>query len=422
MEGKSRTSNCCQRGEKMKSRKVLCYGDFHFLSEPILIGTLNEDFVGGKSIYSFEFSPSFLMKGFSFTISPQLEMISGRQFPSNGKLFGFLGDSSPDRWGRALIRKRFLLEKKDMKTISELDYLLGCADETRMGALRFSFSEKGLFESFDNLPVPPIAGLRELEAMSMDYERNDINSKWLENLAIQGSSLGGARPKATVKDVDNRYFVAKFPSMHDRYDIGGFEYVVSLLARRAGIKVPDKVNVDKFFSIDKHTFLSSRFDRSSDGKRIHTASAMTLAGKEDGDEASVLDLVDIIEQYSSDVEADLCEMFKRVVFSFAVNNTDNHLRNHSFVLLKDGWRLAPMYDVNINPDGHIFALSLDGYDYDWTREGIINIAGYFRLSKDDAKSIMDMVSNAVPFFQYESKRLGLSSSEIGMYEKMIRTI
>ncbi len=328
---------------------------------PTLLGRLRCGFVRGQETFSFEYDPAWLTSAeSSFSLDPDLALYRGRQYvPLNKQLFGLFSDSCPDRWGRLLMKRKEAIDarKEDRKPrkLTEGDFLLGVYDESRMGALRFSLEEGGEFLSNDKaFATPPWVNLRTLENASIAFENDEsgLNEKWLRELLAPGSSLGGARPKATVQATDGALWIAKFPSKHDEYNSGAWEKVVHDLARLCGLDVPESKL--ETFSKTGSTFLVKRFDRNG-SRRIHFASAMTLLGKTDGasaaDGSSYLDLAAFIRANGASPRQDLVELWKRIVFSMAVSNTDDHLRNHGFLLTPTGWRLAPLYDVNPVPSG-----------------------------------------------------------------------
>ena len=311
-------------------------------NEPSLIGTL---FVGGgkgKQVVSFEYDDEWLNDlSNNVSLDPDLRMFKGRQYAPTGKnLFGVFEDSCPDRWGRLLMKRREAIiakkEERKPRTLSEVDFLIGVYDETRMGGLRFSTSKGGAFLSDDKeLATPPWTTLRKLESASLAFEKNDdgMEEKWLKQLVAPGSSLGGARPKASVLAPDGSLWIAKFPSKHDDINVGAWEMVVHDLAVMCNLNVPEAKLEN--FSKNGSTFLIKRFDREGD-KRIHFASAMNLLGKTDGANAtegsSYMEIASIITAYSATPQKDLGELWRRIVFNMAVSNTDDHLRNHGFLL------------------------------------------------------------------------------------------
>ena len=337
--------------------------------EPSLIGTLFVDGGKGKQVVSFEYDDEWLNDlSNNVSLDPDLRMFKGRQYAPAGKnLFGVFEDSCPDRWGRLLMKRREAIiakkEERKPRTLSEVDFLIGVYDETRMGGLRFSTSKGGVFLSDDKeLATPPWTTLRKLESASLAFEKNDdgMEEKWLKQLVAPGSSLGGARPKASVLAPDGSLWIAKFPSKHDDINVGAWEMVVHDLAVMCNLNVPE-AKLEKF-SKNGSTFLVKRFDRDGD-KRIHFASAMNLLAKTDGANAtegsSYMEIASIITAYSAAPQKDLAELWRRIVFNMAVSNTDDHLRNHGFILVKDGWSLSPLYDVNPNIYGDTLSLNVD---------------------------------------------------------------
>jgi serine/threonine-protein kinase HipA len=327
-----------------------------FSETPLPLGRLYANNSRGREIYSFEYSAEWLSSKYnSIMLDPDIGFTRGRQYLTDKPLFGIFADSCPDRWGRLLIKRRetiYAIEHNiPPRSLTEADYLLGVYDETRMGALRFTTEEDGQFLSSDtSLCAPPWTTLRALENASLSFEsgKKSDEKKWLEQLLAPGSSLGGARPKASVQAPDGSLWIAKFPSKHDEWNTGAWEMAVHKLAEKCGLNVPDaKLET---FSRNGSTFLVKRFDRKGT-RRIHYASAMALRGKTDGNSSeatSYLDIASFIKTYGASPKNDLRELWKRIVFNMAVSNTDDHLRNHGFILNETGWVLSPMFDVNPN--------------------------------------------------------------------------
>ncbi|MGN1170323.1 MAG: type II toxin-antitoxin system HipA family toxin, partial [Lachnospiraceae bacterium] len=282
---------------------------------PSLLGTLYVDGGRGKQIVSFAYAEEWL-KDLTNNVSldPDLGMFKGRQYtPADKVMFGVFEDSCPDRWGRLLMKRREAIiakkEQRKPKTLTEVDFLIGVYDENRMGGLRFSTSKGGAFFADEKeLATPPWTTLRKLEAASLAFEKNDdgMEEKWLKQLIAPGSSLGGARPKASVLAPDGSLWIAKFPSKHDEINVGAWEMVVHDLAVMCNLNVPEAKLEN--FSKTGSTFLTKRFDRHGD-RRIHFASAMTLLGKKDGADSSegvgYLDIAHIIKGYSASPKKDL---------------------------------------------------------------------------------------------------------------------
>ena len=382
---------------------IYVYSDWNGRA-PKLMGTLHTAKIRGKELLSFEYSKHWIGSAeTSFMFDPDLHFYEGRQYIPSGKtLFGMFSDSCPDRWGRLLMnRKEAIQAKKEgrkPRVLTESDYLLGVFDETRMGALRFSLEEGGPFLSADeNLPVPPWATLRALESASLEFE-NDENGqeeKWLDQLLAPGSSLGGARPKASVLAPDGALWIAKFPSKHDEWNSGAWEIVVHDLAIKCGLSAPE-AKLETFSGIGG-TFLVRRFDREKD-RRIHFSSAMTLLGKVDGDGAqgtSYLDIASFIKSNGASPKQDLYELWMRVVFNIAVSNTDDHLRNHGFLLTERGWTLSPQYDVNPSIYGNTLSLNVNADDNSAVFELAHETAEYYGISNSDAKNKVAEISSTV---------------------------
>jgi serine/threonine-protein kinase HipA len=306
-------------------------------------------------------------------------------------------------------------ENRRARVLNEIDYLLGVHDLYRMGALRFKRVMDGPFLDNDNkLAAPPIARLRELEhAARQVEEKSDPDDpdylKWLYMLIAPGSSLGGARPKASVIDENDALWIAKFPSRHDEYDVAAWEYVVHQLALRAGIPM-SQCRIETFNG-PYHTFITQRFDRAPDS-RLHFSSAMTQLGHYDGDnDASYLELAEFLVKEGSDTEGDLAQLWRRIVFNIAVSNTDDHLRNHGFIYQQGGWKLSPAYDINpITPaDGlHLFITDNDNrLDFGLAME----VIDFFRLKPSQAENIQDEVLAAVRNWRADATALKIGREE-----------
>lgn len=390
---------------------------------PSKIGTLYVDGGKGKEIISFEYDEKWLADLENAVLfDPDLALFRGRQYaPVDKSMFGVFADSCPDRWGRLLMKRReaILAKKEERKPrrLTDMDFLLGVYDETRMGALRFATVEGGLFVSDDKaLATPPWTTLRKLESASLAFEKNEdgMEEKWLKQLLAPGSSLGGARPKASVIALDGSLWIAKFPSKNDDMNVGAWEMVVHDLAMMCGLNVPEAKLEN--FSKTGSTFLTKRFDRVGE-QRIHFASGMTLLGKNDGahaaDGSSYLDLVSLIRMHGATPKKDMQELWKRVVFNMAVSNTDDHLRNHGFILSKEGWILSPAYDLNPNADGDVLSLNVDAnsnlIDFDLA----LSAARLYEMSEKQAKEEVDEIKYTVEMnWRKLADRYGLSRSEM----------
>ena len=405
-----------------EERTIYVYENWRAES-PTLLGRLRCGFVRGQESFSFEYDPTWLASAeSSFSLDPDLALFRGRQYvPLDKQLFGLFADSCPDRWGRLLMKRKEAIDarKEDRKPrkLSESDYLLGVYDESRMGALRFSLEEGGEFLSNDKaFTTPPWVSLRTLENASIAFESDEsgLNEKWLRELLASGSSLGGARPKATVQAADGALWIAKFPSKHDEYNSGAWEKVVHDLARLCGLDVPESKLEN--FSRTGSTFLVKRFDRSG-SRRIHFASAMTLLGKTDGasaaDGSSYLDLAAFIRAEGAAPQADLAELWKRIVFSMAVSNTDDHLRNHGFLLTPLGWRLAPLFDVNPVPSGERLSLNVSENDNTIDLDLALEVAEYFGLTQQAAEESAEKLCKTISEnWEQLAQRNGLSRGAV----------
>ena len=402
-------------------KTILVYDDFSG-DAPVLIGRLFVDVIRGGESYSFEYDNAWLANTkLSVSLDPDLPAYAGRQFPNGRTIFGIFADASPDRWGRLLMnkRERKLADREARKPhkLYDSDFLLGVYDEARMGGIRLKLTEDGEFLSNDReTATPPWATLRTLEEASRQFENdeNPLNEKWLNQLIRPGSSLGGARPKATVVDTQGQLWIAKFPSKNDDNNTGAWEKVLHDLARMCGLNVPES-KLETFSKLGS-TFLVKRFDREGD-KRIHFASAMTLLGKTDGasaaDGSSYLDLASILTSNGADPAKDLVELWKRIVFNMAVSNTDDHLRNHAFILKKNGWALSPLYDVNPVPYGDELSLDVNEDDNRISIPLAIETAYRFNITEENAKEMADEIITTVrENWEKLAVRYGISRGQI----------
>ena len=408
-----------------QQKNIFVYAHWKEFSEPVLMGNLKATPVRGKEVFAFEYSNEWLKKGFSQMLDPNLQLYSGPQYlPEEKNNFGIFLDSSPDRWGKLLMKRREAAfarkEGRKENTLLESDYLLGVFDNHRMGALRFK--EHDETEPFLNdnhkMAAPPWTSLRELEHASLKFEEDNIDDpQYLDYVSIliaPGSSLGGARPKASVIDPEGNLWIAKFPSLNDTKNVGAWEMVVNDLAIKAGLDVA-KGSI-KQFNNKYHTYLTMRFDRTPKGKRIHFASAMTMLGYTDGaasyqEGVSYLELVKFLTQYGSNVNDDLKELWRRIVFNICVKNTDDHLRNHGFLLTDNGWRLSPAYDLNPIEYGTGLNLNISENDNSLDLDLALSVAKHFRLKNEQASQIISEVKDSVTQWRDVAKKYNLSKQE-----------
>ena len=373
---------------------------------------------------AFEYADEWLRESNAFAIDPEnLPLREGAFYTSSDKsaLPGALRDAAPDLWGRQLI-KRALSKSGERRTLSEIDYLLGVADHTRIGALRFR--REGA-DSFDhhiaNSRVPPLIQLPALINAADAVHTNAETAKDLKLLLNEGSPLGGARPKSAVEDKDGSLAIAKFPKPDDDRSIPHGEVLAMTLARKAGLTVADSKLLDV---VGRPVALIRRFDRVGN-RRIPFLSAMSLLGLNDGDEGTYTDIAEIIRMYSSSSTEDLNELWRRVVFNVLISNLDDHLRNHGFLYDRDGrWRLSPAYDLNPVPPAEKTRelttwISEQGpeADLDLAREA----TPFFALKKKQAEAAIEEVSAALKNWRNAARRLGMSSKDIDIYATAIRS-
>ncbi len=404
------------------STQVYVFADWVGLNEPTLVGTLRSSLVKNKEHFSFSYDDKWLLSSVAQKIDPNLEFYAGEQHGSEDQNFGVFLDSSPDRWGRLLMKRReaAIARREDRKprVMNEVDYLLGVHDLYRMGALRFKREPDGPFlDNNHTLAAPPLSSLRDLEFAVRQVEDNKIDAdhlQWLMMLIAPGSSLGGARPKSCVIDNNNSLWIAKFPSRHDEHDIAAWEYLTYQLALNAGIEMAE-CKLEKLNS-HHHTFLTKRFDRVAD-KRLHFSSAMTQLGFKDGEQgASYLDLAQFLSDQGANTKNDLEQLWRRIVFSIAVSNTDDHLRNHGFIYRDGGWVLSPAYDINPTTPANGLHLFISEDDNSLSYDLAMEVIDFFRLSATEAQAIQNQVIKSVKTWKETAEKLGISRNEQKLLE------
>ena len=394
------------------------------------VGTLGCDMIRGNVAYQWEYDSQWLRVHRGITLSGDLINAGGSQF-AQGRLFGFLQDAMPDRWGKRLIEKRERLlaaqEGRTVRHLTDIDYLKQIDDTTRMGALQLREDEQLLGTSYADTPVPPLTHLREFVDMAQEYERQDaqggtVSEEWLLNLYRQGSSLGGARPKANVRDADGSLWIAKILSVNDDYDVALWEYCAHRMARLAGIEVPE-MRLMALPGQRYHTLLSKRFDRQGEA-RIHYASAMTLAGLQDGADANTgngyLDIVDVMVGNTgfADPQTAIEQLYRRVAFSIVIGNHDDHFRNHGFLLTEKGWVWSPAFDINPS-DLRTQSLLISKGSNESSLEELLAAAGDYMLSADTARTIVDKVCVAMKSWRNVARQCGITSAEQERYAERI---
>ncbi|MGL5706305.1 MAG: type II toxin-antitoxin system HipA family toxin, partial [Tannerellaceae bacterium] len=407
--------------------KLLVYADFDWLNNIELIGELSYESLRGSDSYGFKFDNEWLKKYGNLFLSSDLNSYPGQQYTQPGKdIFGCFSDALPDRWGRTLLNRREQIlaadEKRVVRRLSSFDYLKGIDDSSRMGGFRFKeIGNEYFINSDSNLRIPPITSIRELIHASHEIERSEEENelpdkKWLIQLIQPGSSLGGARPKANVIDTDKTLYIAKFPSRNDDYNAGLWEHFCHVLAKQAGIK---SASTKVIATSDKyHTLLSQRFDRTEKRKRIHFASAMTLLGLSDGANASTgngyLDIVDFIIQSCTDVNENLQELYRRVAFNICIGNSDDHFRNHGFLLTPKGWTLSPAYDMNPTLNEYQ-SLLIDNSTNQADLSILLEACENYMINKDTANKIIAEVITATKEWKILATKLGIANREMDMF-------
>ncbi|QOF68483.1 type II toxin-antitoxin system HipA family toxin [Actinobacillus sp. GY-402] len=397
--------------------QVYVFADWIGLDEPTLVGTLNADKIKGKEHFRFAYDEHWL-KTSAQQIDPDLHLFRGEQHSQNTQNFRIFLDSCPDRWGRLLMKRREAFkanqEQRRPNQLGEIDYLLGVHDTNRMGALRFKTDLNGDFlDNQSQFATPPISSLRELEYASLQVEQDNTQDndylKWLSMLIAPGSSLGGARPKASVIDENQQLWIAKFPSRYDDYDIGAWEFVAYRLALQAGIQMAE-CRIERF-NQPFHTFLTKRFDRLGT-QRLHFTSALTQLGYYDGDyEASYLEIAQFLTQQGANTKADLAQLWRRLVFNIAISNSDDHLRNHGFLMADNGWRLSPAYDLNPVPYAQGLHLNITDSDNRLDFRLAFEVANFLQLTPKQANEIYQDVIESVKHWQTIATEIGISRAE-----------
>ncbi len=412
-------------------KTLYVYADFDWLDEPMLVGELGYESLRGSDSYAFKFDNDWLRQYGSLFLSADINNYPGQQYTQPGHdIFGCFSDALPDRWGRLLLNRREQIlateERRPIRRLSSFDYLIGIDDFSRIGGFRFKTIPDGEFINCDShLRIPPLADLRSLVAASMEIEKSEEQNrlpemKWIQQLVHPGSSLGGARPKAGVRGTDGCLYVAKFPSRNDDYDVSLWEHLSHLLAKKAGVNAAETSVIstgEKY-----HALLSKRFDRTADGRRIHFASAMTLLGLTDGSDAQTgngyLDIVDFILQNCCDVENNLRQLYRRVAFNIAIGNTDDHFRNHGFLLTPKGWTLSPAYDMNPTSNEYQ-SLLINSSANKSDLNLLLGSSEEYMIGKEEASKIIQEVTNAIKGWRKMAASLGIAKCEIELLGQIL---
>ena len=402
---------------------ILVYADWLEMKVPKLVGVLSAHQAKGRKTFSFKYDTRWMETENPFLFDPDVLWNSGLQFPVGKANFGIFNDAMPDTWGRTLMKRREAQlareEKRTARNLHDFDFLLGVNDESRMGALRFKLQENGPFLNNDTeRPTPPWTSIRELQhgvsLIESDKDNKEVR-KWLDILMAPGSSLGGARPKANILDEKGNLWIAKFPSKGDTIDKAAWEYLAYKLAVKSGIEMAE-CKLEKVAG-KYHTFFTKRFDRVKN-KRIHFASAMTMTGNNEDtikdNPPSYLDIAEFIQFNESGNEKELHQLWRRLVFNIAISNTDDHLRNHGFILGKQGWQLSPAYDINPSIEKDGLSLNIDTTDNSLDFDLAKRVGQYFQLNEKKMDTILKKIIDVVKNWKTEATKIGITKAEINL--------
>ena len=398
-------------------KEALVYVDLQ--GAPQLVGRLWARIRTGRESATFEYDETWLAHRDRFSLEPALMLGPGPFHTPSGKpLFGAIGDSAPDRWGRVLVRRaerrRAEREGQAPRTVREIDYLLMVDDEARQGALRFAEREGGQFlAEHGPTKIPPLIELPRLLSAAEHVMSETDSDEDLRLLLVPGSSLGGARPKASVRDRDGHLAIAKFPNKGDEVNAVLWEALALTLAAKAGIPVP-AWRIETVAG--KPVLLLRRFDREQ-RMRVPFLSAMSMLGAKDNEIRSYMEFVDVLRQHGAAPKEDMHALWRRIVFTILISNTDDHLRNHGFLWTGPaGWRLSPAYDLNPVPSDikpRVLSTAIDLDDATASLKLALQVASYFELSEDEAHQIAKQVGQAVARWRQAAKKLGITATEIG---------
>ena len=406
--------------------------DDESLGGSAVVGCLSRTASRTGDAISFEYAPNWLTNAgpvAAFGLDHDLYFGAGQHYARVGasELPGAFQDASPDRWGKRLMDRREAIEAREegrkVRNLRAWDYLVGVNDESRMGALRLVDRASGRYVDDRALGAPPIAELRQLESIAAHVERGDADLsdemvRWIKQIVAPGASLGGARPKASFRDPSGRLWLAKFPSIDDRVNVGLWEFLTYQLSLDAGIHMPEARLLQ--FSNRGHTYAVQRFDRTPTSRRMYS-SAMTRLDVTESEGCSYLDLVQIIETSgtSTQIARQLEQLFRRVLFNILIGNRDDHLRNHGFLRAGDGWQLTPAFDVNPNPNKDHHVLAINDCDPSPHSSLLLATADYYRLPKQTVSTVAEHVRAAVRGWETRVLALGAPASEIALMQAVI---
>ena len=384
---------------------------------PRPVGLLRRHASRREETVTFEYDETWLTDDERFSIEPALALTRGVFPPPPGQaIFGSIGDSAPDTWGRRLMqraeRRQAEREGRHVRTLGELDYLLGVADETRLGALRFRWSGGETFQAPVRAGVHALIDLGRLLQITERILRDEETDEDLQLIFAPGSSLGGARPKASVIDQHGHLSIAKFPKETDDYSIETWEEVALRLAERAGIATPHH---ELLQVAGKPVLLSRRFDRVG-AVRTPFLSAMSMTGSRDGERGSYPELVDALTQYGAKARVDAAQLYRRVAFNVLVSNVDDHLRNHGFLWTgRDGWLLSPAYDLNPTPTdvkARILTTNIDLDEGTCSVDLLESASAFFGMSLKQARATILEVADVTRTWQAVAQEVGGRRAEV----------
>jgi serine/threonine-protein kinase HipA len=404
---------------------IWVYAHWVGMKDPKCIGILSAHFGKGRKTFSFEYDKDWISSHEQMLLDPDFGWYSGPHYPNNKDNFGIFLDSMPDSWGRTLMQRREPIrageEGREPGKLHDIDFLLGVYDDSRMGALRFKLDPNGPFlETGSSTTTPPWTTLGELQEAVKIIESDEDDEhirKWILMLIAPGSSLGGARPKANFTDSSKNLWIAKFPSKNDKIDKAAWELLAHRLALKAGIRMSES-RITKL-SGAHNTFLTKRFDRILN-ERIHFASAMTMTGNYEealrDKNASYLEIAEFIKYSGAENMEDLHQLWRRIVFNISISNTDDHLRNHGFLLSNKGWRLSPAYDINPSIDKDGLALNIDmdnnALDFDLAK----SVGEYFMLNTKKMEEILTQIISVITKWRIHANAIGILRKEQEMMQ------
>ena len=401
-------------------REAYVYADMNGM--PHLVGRLFAHIRRGRESAVFEYDDAWLANDERFALEPALQLGPGPFHTAGDKaLFGAIGDSAPDRWGRTLMRRferrRAAKAGETPRTLFEIDYLLSVNDETRQGALRFKDQPGGRFLAPpDQTPVPPLIDLPRLLSAAEHVVDESEDDEDLRLIFAPGSSLGGARPKASVREADGSLAFTKFPHKEDEWNTVLWEAVSLSLAQIAGIEV---TSWRKEKIVGNDVIILSRFDRDG-ANRIPFLSAMSMIGSKDNETRSYLEIADALRLHGAQPRNDMHELFRRIVFTVLISNVDDHMRNHGFLYVgTDGWVLSPAYDLNpvpVDVKPRVLSCAIDDEDQTASLDLALSVADYFELDDYAARRITGEVGRAVSLWRRKATGLGISDAECNRME------